>query len=189
MDLIDDTDTSDDEEEIDDSDESSDEIEYNWREITETEKQYISFYSSFQYLTFSVNYGIIQTKNIGTIYLKVEYDENYEEIFSINLNVISNFIIVKIFTIGGNYFKNGKNEDNVNRIILHANLYKNGRLDTNVDNYIYNWYVQENNTGEIENKLIEFNESELANELIITATDLDNVSKTNTYTCEVIERE
>ena len=190
MDLIDDTDTSDDEEEIDDSDESSDEMEYNWREITETEKQYISFYSSFQYLTFSVNYGIIQTKNIDTIYLKVEYDENYEEIFSINLNIISNFIIVKIFTIGGNYFKNGRNEDNENKITLHANVYKNGRLDTNTDNYIYKWYVQAiSDNGEIENKLVEFNESERVDELIITATDLDNISKTNTYTCEVIEQE
>ena len=69
-------------------------------------------------------------------------------------------------------------------------MYKNGRLDTNTDNYIYNWYVQAiNDNGEIENELIDFNESERVDELIITATDLDNLSKTNTYTCEVIERE
>lgn len=183
----DDTDMSD-EEEIDDSDELSDEIEYNWREMTENEKQYISFYLSFQYLTFSINYGIIQMKNVDTIYLKVEY-EGYEEIFSINLNAVSNFIIVKIFTIGGNYFKNGRNEDNENKIILHANVYKNGKLDTNIDNYIYNWYIQENIDGEIKNNLIETSENERADELIVTAANLYNVSKTNTYTCEVIERE
>ena len=166
----------------------SDEIEYNWREMTENEKQYISFYPSFQYLTFSINYGIIQTKNVDTIYLKVEY-EGYEETFSINLNAVSNFIIVKIFTIGGNYFKNGRNEDNENKIILHANVYKNGKLDTNIDNYIYNWYIQENIDGEIKNNLIETSENERADELIVTAANLYNVSKTNTYTCEVIERE